>query len=250
MLQVWVLERNGTYKLGLNTHGVLLAAVAKLPELQVLRIVAPDAGDTEMAAGRATTLAPALPGLGALSGLIAQRLTTLDIAVRVDASSAGPVECLALPSIKSLKVCRLQLVAGGAGAHVSLEKGHSNLRCLSIRGVGNATVWRLTGLGDLPHLKRLCLRGLRVSDPGKVFRELVSSQLHSLNLDWNNALELDDSAFSHLLRVKSLRVLSLRKQRQPAQYGADLASTGHWLAISVRNMLKLAAVAPHLRINV
>jgi hypothetical protein len=197
MLQVSVVDRDGRYAPASETYSELLAAVGKLPELRVLRIVAPAAvahdraATAAAAADRAPALAPALPGLEALSKVVARRLTSLEVAVRVEPWGADSQEHFVLPNVHSLTACHVQLVADSPYAIALWEDRGlvcSNLRSLSIMGIGSVRMWPLSGLGELTQLRQLSLCGLQLSSPGQVCSELASSQLRSLNLDWNDDL--------------------------------------------------------------
>ena len=148
--QVSVVARGGSYLPTPDTHKKVFAAVGKLPELQVLQIVAPAAAaayyaaaTAEPEADRAAAVAPALPGLEALRRLMAPRLTTLDIAVRVDASVPEPQEHHVLPNLPLLRMCRLRLIAAGRVATAWWRpsgSSHSSLKHLSVRSVGSVSL--------------------------------------------------------------------------------------------------------------
>ena len=242
-----------------NIYRELFAAVGKLSGLRVLRILAPFLEDVgTLTAVQSTNVAgltaPSLPSLESLSNLEAPLLNTLEVAVRLEAYNWDSREHLVLPDAPLLKICIVQLVAADTFGAAYFGLRHSSslarLETLSIHGVGSVSFVTLEGLGGLPSLRQLSLQGLRLLELGQVFTQLTSSrQLRSLDLDWNDALQLRGSDLLHLAQMKSLRRLSMRKREQPASstsFGAQYTATNAWSPTSVRNIVTLLATVPQL----
>ena len=105
----------------------------------------------------------------------------------------------------------------------------------------------------LPALRNLAVRNLGLSDLEWLSLGANSpalAGLTSLDLDDNDALQLNEAAQTALLRMTALKSLSFRKTGTDGESATEAAPTERvWTAESVRHIAKLAAKRPALQLS-
>lgn len=169
---------------------------------------------------------------------------------------------LALDGLPALRFCYITFRHAQSDRHGapllsrdSFRAQRHRLQTLTLSGFGLHVhladfSWCSSGL---PALRNLAVRNLGLTDLewlGSGANSPALAALTSLDLDDNDALQMNEAAQTALLRMTALQSLSFRKTDTDDESAIEAAPTKTvWTAESVRHIAKLAAKRPALQLS-
>ncbi len=174
-----------------------------------------------------------------------------------------------MDGLPALQHCAISFRVGGVSKHALVALAAStfgtqrdNLRDLTLRGTGSHIQLNqpFQFLSDMPALRHLVIQNLGLTDLRWLNPDgtgLVLADLHSLDVDGNRALQLDDGSVTALLSMAALKKLSMRKtlaaEADTSTGAAGKASKAAsrkaaWSSDSVHCIAQLIAGRPDLQL--